>query len=53
MVLSNRLQELAERDRMISSLREDAFSVTSHSFAGSPVNSPFVMSPERGSPSEK
>jgi hypothetical protein len=41
-------QELAERDRMISSLREDAFSVTSLSFAGSPTQSPFVMSPDRG-----
>ena len=47
-------QELADRDRMINSLREDAFSVTSLSFAGSPTNSPFVMSPDRGgSPSEK
>ncbi len=44
--------ELAERDKMISSLREDAFSVTSLSFAGSPANSPYVMSPERGSPTD-
>ena len=44
--------DLAERDKMISSLREDAFSVASMSFAGSPINSPYVMSPERGSPTD-
>ena len=40
--------EVAERDRVITVMKEESFSVAS--YQASPPSSPFVMSPGTGSP---